>query len=65
MNEQILTEEMLKFIEESPTAFHAAANVEKLLQEEGFVRIEELGAEGIQPGGRYYTVQNGSAVIAA
>lgn len=65
MNEQILTEEMLKFIEESPTAFHAATNVEKLLQEEGFVRIEELGAEGIQPGGRYYTVQNGSAVIAA
>ena len=65
MNEQILTEEMLKFIEESPTAFHAAANVEKLLLQEGFMRIEELGAEKIQPGGRYYTVQNGSAVIAA
>ena len=46
MNEQILTEEMLKFIEESPTAFHAAANVEKLLQEEGFVRIEELVHKG-------------------
>ena len=56
MNEQILTTEMLHFIEESPTAFHAAANVEKLLRKEGFVRIEELGKEGVQPGGRYYTV---------
>ena len=65
MNEQILTTEMLHFIEESPTAFHAAANVERLLRKEGFVRIEELGKEGVQPGGRYYTVQNGSAVIAA
>ena len=36
---------MLQFIEESPTAFHAAANVEALLLENGFEKLENL-AEG-------------------
>ena len=58
-----LTEEMLEFIQKSPTAFHAAANVEQMLKEEGFVRLEEADG-GIEPGGRFYTTQNGSAVIA-
>lgn len=64
MNALELTKEMLNFIEESPTAFHAAANVERLLREEGFERLDCLGRKGLAPGGRYYTVQNGSAVIA-
>ena len=33
MKNQSITEAMLQFIEESPTAFHAAANVEALLLE--------------------------------
>lgn len=57
-----LTKEMLDFIEESPTAFHAAANVEQFLQEDGFEKLE--GKEKLMPGGKYYTTQNGSAVIA-
>lgn len=59
-----LTKEMLNFIEESPTAFHAAANVERILKEEGFERLDCLGRERLVPGGQYYIVQNGSAVIA-
>ncbi len=58
-----LTKEMLTFIEESPTAFHAAANVEQILTEEGFLRLEGQDG-GLEPGGRYYTMQNGSAIIA-
>ena len=58
-----LTKEMLAFIEESPTAFHAAANVEQILTEEGFLRLEGQDG-GLEPGGRYYTMQNGSAIIA-
>lgn len=59
-----LTREMLHFIDESPTAFHAAANVEKLLREVGFERMEQIGEEGLVPGRSYYTMQNGSSVVA-
>lgn len=64
MNTTELTQEMLSFIEESPTAFHAAANVEKILRETGFEKLDELDEKRLQPGGRYYTMQNSSAVIA-
>lgn len=59
-----LTKEMLSFIEESPTAFHAAANVEELLKQEGFLKLDCLGKEALVPGGKYYFVQNHSAVLA-
>lgn len=64
MNALELTKEMLQFIEESPTAFHAAANVEEILRENGFERLDCPEGGGLVPGGKYYTVQNGSAVIA-
>lgn len=59
-----LTKEMLAFIEESPTAFHAAANVEKILKAEGFEKLDCLTGHTCKPGGCYYAVQNGSALIA-
>ena len=45
MKNQSITEAMLQFIEESPTAFHAAANVEALLLENGFEKLENLAEE--------------------
>lgn len=59
-----LTKEMLGFIEESPTAFHAAANAEQLLKEDGFERLDFPAVKKLVSGGKYYTMQNGSAVIA-
>ena len=59
-----LTREMLHFIEESPTAFHAAANVEKLLREVGFTDMDEEEAQKMEAGGNYYLLQNGSALLA-
>ena len=64
MKNQSITEAMLQFIEESPTAFHAAANVEALLLENGFEKLENLAEGALVPGGSYYTTQNGSAVLA-
>ena len=64
MKNQSITEAMLQFIEESPTAFHAAANVEALLLENGFEKLENLAEGALVPGGSYYTMQNGSAVLA-
>ena len=64
MKNQSITEAMLQFIEESPTAFHAAAHVEALLLENGFEKLENLAEGALVPGGSYYTMQNGSAVLA-
>lgn len=64
MKNQSITEAMLQFIEESPTTFHAAANVEALLLENGFEKLENLAEGALVPGGSYYTMQNGSAVLA-
>lgn len=59
-----LAKEMLSFIEGSPTAYHAAANLERRLRAAEFVRLEELDGAKPVPGGRYYTTQNSSALIA-
>ena len=55
---------MLQFIEESPTAFHAAANVESALLENGFEKLENPAGELSCRAEAYYTMQNGSAVLA-
>ncbi len=62
MNE--LNRELLDFIHASPTAFHAAANIEKTLQDAGFTRLCEGHDWHIELPGKYYAVRNGSSVIA-
>ncbi|MGN1410575.1 MAG: M18 family aminopeptidase [Eubacteriales bacterium] len=58
------TEELISFIEASPTAFHAVDEIGKILQSNGFVRLGEHEEWNIVPGGRYYVTRNGSSVIA-
>lgn len=55
---------LFQFIDNSPTAYHATANLEKMLDDAGYVRLEEKEKWGIRPGGKYYVNRNGSAVIA-
>ena len=59
-----LNEELLAFIDRSPTAFHAVASAGVMLEEAGFVRLKEADAWQIKKGGRYYVTRNGSSVIA-
>lgn len=59
-----LAKEMLSYIEESPTAFHAAANAEKMLLADGFEKLECLSGSSLLPGGKYYTMANDSALLA-
>ena len=59
-----LTEEMLAFIEESPTAFHAAAEAAKRLEAAGYEKLEKETGAGIVPGGKYYMTRNASSLIA-
>lgn len=67
MNDQTLQKDiqsLFTFIDNSPTAYHAAANLEKMLAEEGFVCLEETKIWDVQPEGKYYVNRNGSSVIA-
>ncbi|WP_350455092.1 M18 family aminopeptidase [Slackia heliotrinireducens] len=58
------TQELIRFIEESPTAFHAVAAIRQRLDQAGFVYLSECDPWGVVPGGRYYTVRNGSSLVA-
>ena len=54
---------MLSYIKQSPDCFHAVRALEQMLQGEGYTCLEE-GGWSLQKGGKYYTVRNGSSLIA-
>lgn len=54
---------MLQFIKNSPDCFHVVENLTQILQKEGYSRLKP-GAWKTEPGGKYYTVRNGSSLIA-
>ncbi len=57
-------QKLFHFIDESPTCFHAVANLEKMLDEQGFVGLSERERWKLKTGGRYYVNRNGSSLIA-
>lgn len=59
-----ITEGLFRFIDNSPTAFHAVSNAAAMLDRAGYARITGEEAAGVKPGGRYYAVRNDSALIA-
>ncbi|MGN1346856.1 MAG: M18 family aminopeptidase [Eubacteriales bacterium] len=64
-NENItVTRELLTFIENSPTAFHAVDSAAKLLDEAGFSRLNESDAWNLARGGKYYVTRNLSSILA-
>ena len=63
MFEQV-SKDMLAFLQKSPTAFHAIANIEDKLKEEVYQQLLEGQTWQMQPGGRYYVTRNHSSLIA-
>ena len=62
--EKQLALELLDFINESITAYHAAYAVKSTLDEEGFVEIKENEKWNLVKGGKYYVMKNQSAIVA-
>lgn len=60
----IYTKQLLEFIENSPTAYQAVDTAVAILEEQGFVRLGAQNAWKLEPGMGYYTVQNGTSIIA-
>lgn len=57
-------ENLLKFLSCSPTAWHAIADVSNTLQNAGFQLLKEEEPWQLMPGGRYFTIRNGSSLCA-
>ena len=58
------TKELLHYIENSPTAYQAVEAAAKILDAQGFVRLGAQDAWELESGKGYYTVQNGTSIIA-
>lgn len=56
--------ELIDFLYESPTAFHAVKNVKDSLESSDFKELKEEDKWILEKGGKYYTTKNGSALIA-
>ncbi len=55
----------VKFLNESPTSWHAAKNAAEMLVSKGFSPIAESDSwEQLKPGGKYFTTRNGSSLVA-
>ena len=59
-----LLDDLLIFLRDSPTPFHAVANLVALLQRNAFQRIDEGDTWALQTGGRYVVTRNDSSLLA-
>lgn len=55
---------LLQYLNDSPTAFHAVDNAAAILKENGFQELKETESWALEKEGRYFIVKNSSAVIA-
>ena len=55
---------LLEFIDRSPTPFHAVHEMACTLSNKGFNELKETDAWNLVPNGRYFLTRNGSSLIA-
>ncbi len=59
-----VAQQLLDFIDDSPSPWHAVETAVRRLQQAGFQSLREDQAWRIEKGGRYYVVRDGSSLIA-
>jgi len=65
MNTEIeLAKDLIDFIYESPSSFHAVKNIKKILIKKGFTELNEGERWELQKGEKYFVIRNDSAIIA-
>ena len=64
MESKKFAEDLIDFIYQSPTAFHAVDSVEKILLGSGYKKLFENDKWELQKEGKYFVTKNSSAVIA-
>ena len=59
-----ISNEMLSFLQKSPSAFHAVDNIKNELKKENYEELLEGQNWNIKPGGKYFVTRNNSSIIA-
>jgi aspartyl aminopeptidase len=62
--EKEFAKELINFIYDSPTAFHAVESAKNLLDKQGFIELKEEDSWSLEKGGKYYVTKNDSALTA-
>lgn len=62
--QQNFSEDLLQFLNDSPTAYHAVENAAEILKKNGFQELKETDEWSLQKGGRYFLTKNQSGIIA-
>ena len=57
-------QEMVEFINNSWTSYHATATTARKLEAAGFVRLSERDEWNLVPGGKYFFTRNMSSIVA-
>ena len=64
MTNASLSQQLIQFIQRSPTPFHATEEMKSRLSAAGFIELRESDRWNTQAGGRYFVTRNGSSIIA-
>ncbi|MCG8519470.1 MAG: M18 family aminopeptidase [Pseudomonadales bacterium] len=64
MEHQSFNQQLLDFLRQSPTPWHAVQQMTKRLDAAGFVALDEADTWQLAPGQGYYVVRNGSSLVA-
>ena len=59
-----ITTDLLEFIENSPSCFHAVQTTKEILTKHGFTELSEDQTWNLTPGNDYFVTRNGSSIIA-
>lgn len=57
-------EDLLKFLASAKTQYHAVATLKNMLDENGFIELNEEDSYVIKPGSKYYIIRNSSSILA-
>ena len=63
MKEKQLAQDLLDFIDNSPSPYHAVKSIENQLADYDFEQLDEKHKWKLNPGGRYYIVRDDSSII--
>ena len=64
MTQDAFNQQLLTFLDRSPTPFHATENLLRACLDEGFELLQERDSWQLKPGGRYVVTRNQSSFIA-
>ncbi len=61
---RLLAQDLLNFIDASPSPWHATETVKQRLLAQGYQALDESERWKLAPGGRYFVIRGGSSIIA-